>query len=148
MILKASSLRFGAYGKSQGSFPSFPIPLPLQTAAMTRTGFFCSSSQLVSIASSSQSHKHEERSRDHALRRDLRLCAGTIYWGLDSITAHRAGAAYWTQCASTIGLLAFFGNVTREVLFSIIHNNPRKPAQARRYVLSTKRKWESRARYM
>lgn len=32
---------FHSYGIFQGIFPSLPIPMSLQTAAMRRTGFFC-----------------------------------------------------------------------------------------------------------
>lgn len=96
-LFKASPQCFNSYGKSQGSFPSFPIPMSLQAAAMRRTGFFCSFSQLVSISSSTQAKQNRKGAGDQALHRETRLCVGTIYWGLDSVAAHRVQAPYWTR---------------------------------------------------
>lgn len=66
-----------SYGKSQGIFPSFPIPMLLQTAAIRRTGFFCVAS---SISASDGS------------RSGLSPCEGIIYWRWGPITAHRRAA--------------------------------------------------------
>lgn len=41
--------RLHSYGRSQGICPSFPMPPPLQAAAMRRTGFFCTLSPLIVV---------------------------------------------------------------------------------------------------